>query len=298
MKNPIRSIRDYWNSNITKPLFTSAVILILAVVILVVIDFIFKPGGTSFWDNIFAELHGMLFDVAIILFLFNLIESKRQKKLKIERYKEEIEDYRTWDDPEATHRLRGLIRRMNNEGETKLNLSFSSLKGVYLSGANLTGTNLIEANLSGADLIVTNLSSANISGANLIGTNLSSAKLCEARLSGARLSGAQLSMANLSWAVLIGTDLSGADLSWANLSLSNLPVSNLFGANLYHANLSMAILTKAILIEANLELWQLKKVISLKDATMMDGTKYDESWAKRIEESVVPDDYKKRWNLP
>jgi len=31
---------------------------------------------------------------------------------------------------------------------------------------------------------------------------------------------------------------------------------------------------------------------------MMDGTPYDESWAERIAEAVIPEDYKKLWNLP
>ena len=39
---------------------------------------------------------------------------------------------------------------------------------------------------------------------------------------------------------------------------------------------------------ANLELFQLKEAILSEKTTMMDGTKHDESWAKRIEESQEP----------
>ncbi len=217
MKNPIHSIRDYWNRNITKPLFTSAVILILAVVILVVIDMIFKPGGISFWDNIFAELHGMLFDVAIILFLFNWIESKRDKKLRIERYKEEIEDFRQWKNEEAMHRIRGLIRRLNEEGITNLNLH-----GAYLRKADLTG--------------------AKLQGANLIGANLQN-----------------------------------ASFRWANLKGAYIRDAHLEGARLLDTNLELFQLKAAYLAD-NSDFIQSPTI-------MMDGTKYDESWAERINQS-------------
>lgn len=192
MKYPIRSIREYLNRNIIKPLFTSAVILILAVVILVVIDLIFKPGGTSYWDNIFAELHGMLFDVAIILFLFNWIESKREKKLRIERYKEEIEDYRPWQGEEATWRICGLIRRLN-----KLNKTFFQLTGAYLREADLSRAHFENSLLTGANLENAILLDAHLENVHLEYAQLNGAILAATHFEGAFLQNAKLALYQL-----------------------------------------------------------------------------------------------------
>jgi BTB/POZ domain-containing protein KCTD9 len=235
MKNPIHFIRDYWNRNITKPLFASIVVFLVALIGIIIFDLIRQPWTVNtFWENIDSEIHGVFLDIIVIVLIYNYInsltDSKREKGriehdklLRIAQYKEEIEDYRPWQIEEATWRLRGLIRRMNKEGETTLNLRKATLMDSNLSSAHLEGAKLMSANLEGA-----NLSMAHIKGANLWEAKLEGAILLEAFLGGANLLGVQI------------------------------------------------------------KLFQLKYAYLSSETTMMDGTKYDESWAKRIGEAVVP----------
>jgi uncharacterized protein YjbI with pentapeptide repeats len=86
-------------------------------------------------------------------------------------------------------------------------------------------------------------------------------------LSGAGLSGADLSGAILSEAILSSANLWRADLWRADLSSANLWGANLSGADLWGANLSDAAI--GVTFE-ELE----KQVMSLKGATMPDGSKH------------------------
>ena len=235
MKNPIRSIKGCWNRNINKPLFASVVVFILASLVFIFYNIIRKPWILeSFKPNIDSEIYGVFLDIIVVVLIYNAInyltDKKRQterveseKRQRIERYKEEIEDYRPWQSEEATWRLRGLIRRMNKEGETTLNLRKATLKDSNLSSAHLEGAKLMSANLEGA-----NLSMAHLKGANLWEAKLEGAILLEAFLGGANLLGVQI------------------------------------------------------------KLFQLKYAYLSSETTMMDGTKYDDSWAKRIAEAEEP----------
>ena len=126
-----------------------------------------------------------------------------------------------------------------------------------------------------------NDSAVSLSDASLIRVNWSRAFLFQANLSGARLgeanlSGAILRRANLSGAILYKADLSGAILSGADLS----------GAILSGANLKDAI---GVTIE-ELE----KQALSLKWATMPDGSEHETSFTSKeiislLEEAGSPD---------
>jgi BTB/POZ domain-containing protein KCTD9 len=218
MKNPIQSIRDYWNKNITKPLFASIVVFIIALIGIIIFDWIKQPWtGQSFWDNIDSEIHGVFLDIVVVILIYNFINSLTEKKQRIKRYLEELEDYRPWQNEEATWRIRGLIRRLNLEGMTNPMLIGAYLRRADLMGANLQGANLHRANLKGADF------------------------------RWAKLKGAYLREANLEEARLMDVDLELFQLKYAHLSDDS-----------------------DILISPTI---------------MMDGTKYDESWAERINQA-------------
>jgi uncharacterized protein YjbI with pentapeptide repeats len=143
------------------------------------------------------------------------------------------------------------------------------LKGADLSGAEVSGASIIDVRL-----ILADLSEADRRGR----LNLSRAHLSEADLSRVNLSGADLSGANLIGADLIGADLSGANLSkarlmWADLSKAKLHRAILSEAILVWPNLSGADLSGAVGI-TNEKLAAQSK--SLRDATMLDGQKYEE----------------------
>ena len=236
-------------------------ILTFAIFFIIVTALSFRHYGSEFYENILIEAHGMLFDLFVIgvfvYWLNSIGEQKRQLDQRTERYQDEIEDYLGWDEPEATFRIVGNIKRLNRLGVSDIYLTHAYLRRANLVGANLVEANLVEANLSGAhlskaELLETDLRRANLSGAELLETdlrraNLRGANLRGANLRGASLWGANLCGANLSKAELLETDLSGTDLSGTDLMGAELSGALLCGANLCGANLR-----KADLVGANL----------------------------------------------
>jgi len=129
----------------------------------------------------------------------------------------------------------GLIT--NDESNGIVSLERAALQGINLHNADLAGANLSRTSLRNADMR---------------NTNLQRTSLCRAKLSDANLSEANLFEADLSDTILDGAMLHHADLSKANLC----------GADLNSADLRGAIVTPE----------QLKQVLSLKGATMPDGS--------------------------
>ena len=126
-----------------------------------------------------------------------------------------------------------------------------------------------------------NDSVVSLSDANLHSVNWSQAFLFQANLSGTFLEGANLTGANLRRANLTGAKLYGADLSGAILNGADLSGAILIGANLKDA--------RGVTVK-ELE----KQALSLKWATMPDGSKYETSFKRKeiislLEEAGSPD---------
>jgi uncharacterized protein YjbI with pentapeptide repeats len=220
-------------------------------------------GLQEFLKNITIEAWGLVFDIlVIVLFLTWLSEraarrheqqhQEDQRNQTIQRYIEEIDDYRGWDEKEAKHRIVGLIRRLNKMGITEIDLHGVFLQNADLTGTDLTKANLEKANLAGADLRTANLTSANLTEANLTGANLANANLTDANLTDANLTNANLAMTLLPHAKLFFADLQQACLFSANLTDAALNGADLRRANLQGARLGSANLTKADLRDAAL----------------------------------------------
>jgi uncharacterized protein YjbI with pentapeptide repeats len=245
-------------------------------------------SDTSFLDNMLANANTMIFDIAVVLVLNTFLLKIAERRSKIQDYFDEIDDFRGWDSEEASHRIRGIIFRLNKLGVTKIELNRCFLYCANLNAADFRGTNLSYADLQRADIMKANLSGANLecanlSGANLGGANFSGAYLFNANLTGSDLSAADLSEANLSEAYLNGADLhlanlngaklNGADLNVANLSMSNLEGADLEGADLKRADLLLTNLTKTDLHWAKLTGADLRgaKLRGVKNILKADG---------------------------
>ena len=213
---------------ITSSIFISFIAFLLAafVVYRFTISKVDSPYNKEFIRDILVEAHGMLFDILIIgTFIFalqSLVEKKREKNRNIQRWEEEIDDYRYWPGEEAAHRIAGIVRRLNKQNVTSIDLSNCFLKGADLRSTNLEGASLWVANLEGAKLWVTNLKEADLEYANMQGANLK----------GANMQGALLYCANLKGALLVEANLEGAILNEVNLEGAILNEVNLEGADL------------------------------------------------------------------
>ena len=197
--------------------------------------------------DVMVEVWGLLFDAVLFGFLLVWVNVRRAKKDQIERYVEELEDYRRLETDLGSARSAGILVRLAKSGGGD-----RAPGGMYLAKADLRETDLTGAHLSQADLRGAYFRGAHLRGAHLRGANLSQAKLIQADLTEADLSGADLSPADLQGADLSGADLSGANLSQANLSGARLSRADLRGVHLRGADLHGAELSGANLNRADL----------------------------------------------
>jgi hypothetical protein len=160
-----------------------------------------KDGSDFAWHDILVEANGMTFDLLVFGVLLSVYESLRDKKDKIERLQEELDDYRYfWKGQEAALRTAGAIKRLSKLGVTEIDLSGCFLENVNLKEVNLSGAILKNVNFTGVYL-----GSVNFTGAKCImDVNFTKAKLTGANLEGADIGCANFSYADLSWAMLEG----------------------------------------------------------------------------------------------
>lgn len=141
---------------------------------------------SDFRRDILVEAHGMALDIVVIgTFIFALHEIGRrrlEKERNIQRYQEEIDDFRGCNEKTIGYRIAGNIKRLNRFGKTDIDLHdyfirVPHLKKIQLQGADCTnanfdGTNLKGANFEGADLTRAVLSSEKLEGVNFDGAIL------------------------------------------------------------------------------------------------------------------------------
>lgn len=237
-----------------RPVFLAFVVFLVATFIVVPVSLPFYLRyPQDFLVNVLAEAHGMLFDLLIIGWFLFWLNKLAERRLRTNRYREEIEDFLGWKSPEATHRIAGNIRRLNRSGTKEaMRLTEAFLKDANLGGATLRKADLWGADLEGANLREADLEGASLAGANLEGADLERARLVAADLRGANLREADLERAHLHQADLRGVTLVGADLQYATLTEANLERSSLIGANLRGAVLERVALHRAVLDGANL----------------------------------------------
>lgn len=242
------------------------------------------------WENILVEAHGLVFDLFIFGIVLTAYEVIRSKQDKIERYKEELDDYRGWTENEAAYRVAGVIRRLEAEGVEDINFErlhlgrcsreivekaakagvhILSLQKARLDRADLRGADLGFANLQNAFLVASDLRGANLGFASLENAILSATNLQEVDLTTAILQGAILSEANLQEALLDGAILQGANLRSANLQGASLRSANLKGADLSETNLKGVKVDELDWIE-KLEEWEVRGVGTVMSSYFLD----------------------------
>jgi len=225
------------------------------------------------WHDLLVEANGMVFDLLVFGILLSVYEALREKKEKIERLHEEIDDYRGWDEKEAIYRIVGAIKRLK-----KLGVSNIDLNNCYFKGADLRRTDFRNAILEMADFEM-----AFLDGADLRGVNLKMAKFRFAYLQNTNLQGA-----NLQGADFRNANLQGANLQGANLRDANLQGANLQGANLRDANLK-GVEFRGIKIESatpwfTTQYRGIKRERAKYDWSKLDGLKVDFDWFEKLEE--------------
>lgn len=165
--------------------FFIAALVVFALIVLS-LDYVFKFNTSDDWKGVLTEAHGMLLDIIVFGILLSIyekiriIEEKRKEeyistKNKIDRYMEEIDDFRGWNDQESTFRIIGNIKRLNKLGITKFDFS-----GCFLEDADFSDLNLTDSTFSGNNLTNVKFHSTNLENVFFSNVTLekSSFKLC------------------------------------------------------------------------------------------------------------------------
>ena len=234
----IKKLKEYFISILEKPILTSSIVLVILTIFVLGLSLnYYLADFDSFFGQVLAEAHGMLFDIAVIGILIFWLNKNGEMRQRIRTYKDEIDDFRLWESEEAAFRTVGNIKRLNRHGICEINLVNCHLARTNLNYVNLSGSNLNSSDVSNAFLIETNLENTRLNQTNLENSNLNQANLRSAYASGANFKDAYLIKAQLEGAFLIKTNFKNAFLMEANLRNCYLTGADFENASLYKADL-------------------------------------------------------------
>jgi hypothetical protein len=233
-----KKISEFLNSIIEKPLLTSTLVLVLVTIIVLALSMkYYVQEFDTFIQQVLAEAHGMIFDIAVIGILIFWLNKNGETRQRIRTYKDEIDDFRLWESEEAAFRTVGNIKRLNRHKIHEINLVNCYLPRTNLNYVNLASSNMNSANISQSSLIESNLENARLNQTNFENSNLNQANLCSAYASGSNFKDAFLIKAQFENAFLIKANFSNAFLMEANLQNCYVMGADFENASLYKADL-------------------------------------------------------------
>ncbi|TAH24674.1 MAG: pentapeptide repeat-containing protein [Cytophagales bacterium] len=217
-----------------RPLYTTTGVFVVAAVIVFILSYpLFKDDPDSYVKSVMIEAHSMLFDLAIIGILLLWLNNSGEKRVRIRRCIDEIDDIRFWKSPEASYRILANVKRLLRDNVTKIDLNNCYLRNLNLNFANLKGANLNYADLEQSTLIDTNFVYARLNQANFNDTNLNRANMSNSLLSGASMKRTKGIKTNFEKACLIKADFQDAFLIEANFQDCDMSGAEFENANLY-----------------------------------------------------------------
>ncbi len=214
-------------------------------------DMYISSDKEDYWEGIWVEAHGMFMDIIILglfLAIYDFYRDRREvlqnldkeRQVKIERYLEEIDDYRCWEEPEAKQKILGIIKRLNKLNVKVFDLSFCYLKGSYFQSDSFEKmffweAKLMEVNFCRCNLIESNFSDADLTRAKIISSNLSNSIFYRANLTSVNIYETNLERVNFDFSIF-----KDATISISNLKNTSFIHSDFRGVNLYNVQLEGA----------------------------------------------------------
>jgi uncharacterized protein YjbI with pentapeptide repeats len=231
---------------VENPLLIAIVVFCAVMLTVIAVGLSTNAYNRDFFINVLANAHGTLIDIFVIGILILWLNRIGESRAEIQRYHEEIEDFRGWESEEASRRIRGIIKRLNNAGVTKINLEFTFLPKMNLKNINLEGSSLTHADLRDTFLQGANLANASLSYAKMQGAHLNNVDFNNADLNGAYLQNASFGslLSGIDDIFLKPLDFTNASLEGADLrGVTYLSAGQLATARtLYNAKLDTILL--------------------------------------------------------
>ena len=239
-------LRKFWKW--VEPAWPAALVLVVLVFVLELLRGAYYGFG-NIEQGIYIEGWGTVFDIAIVGVILTLFAIGRDRKERIERYLDEIDDFKKWDSEEARLRIAGNIRRLAKLGKTDIDFSgivlrdvsfesqdIESLKGATFSlGLRLDRMSKMSTVLENVDFshvdcagVVFSRNIGNFAWIGFVGKNL---RFTDAKLNGACFDGAKLSWTDYKadksdWDVYHGDDDEGRPM------IQRVPYAAFAGADL------------------------------------------------------------------
>lgn len=205
----------------------------------------------SFWENVLVEAHGLVFDIFVLGLILVWMDSYRQKRELIARNQEGLLDLNTFVDQESVKRKINMIKRLNDYGVYKIDVTDLALcdielKGFRINKSRLYGLKLKKCRVFNLDISNSKLNSADFSGSIIKKSNILDTNLNNAKFIGSMLIGIDYKNSNLSRVNFLNAKLKGADFRGCNLEKTVFDNADLKQANIRNCkNISHEALAKA-----------------------------------------------------
>ncbi len=191
----MKTVDDIYNSKFNKPWHPFIWLFIVASVLVVGFGFLvyFYSDEGFDWRGFHTEAIGMVLDILFLGIIWAVFEFYRTKRFETKRYLEEIDDFRDWQGEEASRRLSGAIRRLNDRGIFDFDLNCCYLVNGKLWGLKCTSeaayVDFSGAAMKNAVLQNIDLSYSSFKNTDLMDSKLNGSSLCETNFEGAELYG-------------------------------------------------------------------------------------------------------------
>ncbi len=235
----IKKIR--WGFSAENPISTWLWVLLGAIILIPLVSLSLRIYDKEGIENILIEAHGMLFDIIVLGIIFGIVNRKTRRIQDIKRYKEELDDYRGWDDKEARFRIVGIIKRLAKVNVKKIDLIKCYLEGAEFTYLKLHKSDLSEANLSNTYFWYADFTKSRFILTNFHKTHINESLFCEANLHCVDFTEAVLLNTNFMKANLVDVNFTNANLNNADFAEANCTKANFTGARyLSYEQLSLA----------------------------------------------------------
>lgn len=116
----------------------------------------------SIFDGFLNSFPNLILDICFIGIVLSIFEYYKDKNEKIDRYKDEIDDFREWKSEEAKYRILGSIKRLSKLKVDSIDLSRCYMPNISLENIFLKKVILREIDFEGAQFNKIDLRQANL----------------------------------------------------------------------------------------------------------------------------------------
>lgn len=90
-------------------------------------------SNKDFFDGTIVEISGFIFDIFLFGILISSYEFILSQKKRIDDYLEEIDDYRGWEEKEASYRIFGIVKRLQKLGKKDIDLTRCYFNSIHFT---------------------------------------------------------------------------------------------------------------------------------------------------------------------